>query len=999
MIITLKELQKKILLFFYKQGLELFEKNRVLDCNIIEQNEHFLRLNSSVKDDKIYFQDIKIIKNESLKIDGRCSCSIQHNCKHIAASIIFYINNYKNMNLNEIDLWINSFKKVDVKKEFYIYRLIDKKLYLYRSKYLKNGNLSKGRKLKFSELSLNIADEIDKEIFNIFKCKDIEDIELNSKIGNFIIKTLLEYKKLYIEDNIIPPILKKQDYLTLELKKDERYKLKLKDNILYTDRPFIVKNNELIEVDIDFLKFKKVLELEDIKSQDIAKVMNLVLEYFNVNLITPKEIETKIIDTSVNARITLFNEYFKIDFKYADYFISYYPLKDKKEFFEENVKIEIQRKLNKEKSYLKLLEDLFGFKFSKLKNDLVVYLEKNNKNLENWKNFLDYLDKLKEDGWIIENSDDFEVVFDTDSKILVESEDKGGWFELSFDIEINNQKLPLTPIVSSIIEEFEDIELLPKKLYLEVKKNYFAEVESNDLKPIIKTIINLFSKKEKNKLKLDYTDSVLIDETIINDEKLLNIAKKLKNFEGIKEVNSPKSLKVKLRNYQKFGLSWLNFLWEYSFNGILADDMGLGKTLQTIAHLLRLKEENHLKTSLIIVPTSLLANWKNEIEKFAPNLNKIVLYGNERENILSNIFEYDIVITTYTIVTRDIEKLKEFNFYYLILDEAQKIKNARTKVSKSVKLLTAKYKLALSGTPVENHLGELWSIFNFLMPSLLGSYKFFRDYFQIPIEKEKDLYKQELLNRKIKPFILRRTKDKVIKELPSKTEIIKYTQFSPKQAKLYETIRVTMEEKVKKAIEKKGLNIAKFTILDALLKLRQVCCDPRLLKLENPINESAKLELFLEIVDELIEEGRKILVFSQFTSMLDIIADELNKRAISFLQLTGSTKNRDSVIERFKNSDIKIFLISLKAGGVGLNLTEADTVIHYEPWWNIAAENQATDRVYRIGQKKAVFVYKLIVENSIEEKILELQKKKANIQNSFSSDNFDENDLLDLLKG
>jgi len=597
------------------------------------------------------------------------------------------------------------------------------------------------------------------------------------------------------------------------------------------------------------------------------------------------------------------------------------------------------------------------------------------------------------------------LIFDKNSKIVLESDEKDGWFNLSFEFEFNGKKAPLAPLVSSIINEFEDLELLPEKLFLEVDKNYFIEIESETLKPVIKTIIALFDKKEKEKLKVTLADAVLLEEIedleIKGSKKIFEIAKKLKNFEGIKQVSPPKNLKAELRDYQKEGLNWLNFLWKYSLNGILADDMGLGKTIQTLAHLLRLKEEKKLKTSLIVVPTSLLANWKNEIEEFTPDLSKILLYGNNRKHIFDELDKYDIVITTYAVLTRDIKKLKEFEFDYIILDEAQKIKNPNAKISLSVKLLKSKYKLALSGTPIENHLGEIWSIFSFLMPGFLGGYKFFKEYFQNPIEKEKDFAKQHLLHRKLKPFILRRTKENVVKELPPKTEIIKYTQFGEKQAKLYETIRVTMEQKVKEAISKKGLNSAHLTILDALLKLRQVCCDPRLLKLEKSINQSAKLDLFLEIVDELLLENRKILVFSQFTSMLKIIEEELQKRGIEHVKLTGATKNREKVINEFKKENIQIFLISLKAGGIGLNLTEADTIIHYDPWWNPAVENQATDRAYRIGQDKPVFVYKLIVENTIEQKIIELQNKKANMQKIIYDEGntaFDKNELLEFLK-
>ena len=358
-------------------------------------------------------------------------------------------------------------------------------------------------------------------------------------------------------------------------------------------------------------------------------------------------------------------------------------------------------------------------------------------------------------------------------------------------------------------------------------------------------------------------------------------------------------------------------------------------------------------------------------------------------------------------MTRDEEVFSNHSFYYIILDEAQKIKNPKTKMAIALKNIKSEYRLALSGTPIENHLGELWSIFSFLMPGFLDTLSFFRKYYQLPVEKDHNFERQNLLNRRIKPFMIRRTKEKVADELPAKSEIVKYTQFDAKQSRLYESIRVTMEKKVREAVKEKGLGSSHITILDALLKLRQVCCDPSLLKLKEAqkVKESAKLELFLDLIDELMQEGRKVLVFSQFTSMLAILEKSIQSKSIPYSKLTGSTRKREEAIEKFTKGDADIFLISLKAGGVGLNLVEADTVIHYDPWWNPAVENQATDRAYRIGQTKAVFVYKLIVENTIEQKILELQKKKQAIQESVYDENkqqedikFSGNELLELLQ-
>jgi len=1014
---TTQEIQMKILLFFYKEGLKLFKKGAVLKCNTIENSENFVRLNSIVKDDKEYIQDIKITKDETLNIEGKCSCQIGYNCKHVAASCLYYQKNLQDIKYSSLDLWINSLEKVNLNEEFYIYKLIGKSLFLYQVKLLKTKVPSKGKKVKLLAHSSYLEDEYDKEILPIltglsgFSGGDCCVSNFRGRLGNFALKTIIEFKKLYIEDNKEPVSLKKNDILKLKFEENEenKYILKVDSNkeLILSNPPFFVnkKENCLEEINIDGNNLSKILALKPVAFKDITKVANVILKYLDVDLEVPKEIKTKIVEISPIPRIFLFNDSFKLDFKYDDYISSFYLRRDRREFFEDEHKIIIIRNLQKEENYKKLIEDSFGFKFDKFNNDIFVYLKKNNKKLELWNMFFNSLEKLKNDGWIVETSEDFNLIFDKNSKIVLESDEKDGWFNLSFEFEFNGKKAPLAPLVSSIINEFEDLELLPEKLFLEVDKNYFIEIESETLKPVIKTIIALFDKKEKEKLKVTLADAVLLEEIedleIKGSKKIFEIAKKLKNFEGIKQVSPPKNLKAELRDYQKEGLNWLNFLWKYSLNGILADDMGLGKTIQTLAHLLRLKEEKKLKTSLIVVPTSLLANWKNEIEEFTPDLSKILLYGNNRKHIFDELDKYDIVITTYAVLTRDIKKLKEFEFDYIILDEAQKIKNPNAKISLSVKLLKSKYKLALSGTPIENHLGEIWSIFSFLMPGFLGGYKFFKEYFQNPIEKEKDFAKQHLLHRKLKPFILRRTKENVVKELPPKTEIIKYTQFGEKQAKLYETIRVTMEQKVKEAISKKGLNSAHLTILDALLKLRQVCCDPRLLKLEKSINQSAKLDLFLEIVDELLLENRKILVFSQFTSMLKIIEEELQKRGIEHVKLTGATKNREKVINEFKKENIQIFLISLKAGGIGLNLTEADTIIHYDPWWNPAVENQATDRAYRIGQDKPVFVYKLIVENTIEQKIIELQNKKANMQKIIYDEGntaFDKNELLEFLK-
>ena len=425
----------------------------------------------------------------------------------------------------------------------------------------------------------------------------------------------------------------------------------------------------------------------------------------------------------------------------------------------------------------------------------------------------------------------------------------------------------------------------------------------------------------------------------------------------------------------------MQFLREYDLAGILADDMGLGKTIQTLSHILFEKQAGRLSSpALVVAPTSLMGNWQAEAARFAPGLRVLLLHGADRQQHFGDIAQSDLVLTTYALLPRDEDVLRAQRFHLLILDESQYIKNSRSKAAQTAGLLRANHRICLTGTPLQNHLGELWSQFNFLLPGLLGDEKTFNNDFRKPIEKLGDSGRNALLIRRIKPFLLRRTKDKVAGELPAKTEMLREIELLGAQRDLYETVRVAMDKKVRAEIAMKGIARSQIVILEALLKLRQVCCDPRLLKIssgQRSTAASAKLEQLLEMTDELLNEGRKILVFSQFTSMLALIEEALRVRGIAYAKLTGETTDRTAQVDLFQRGDVPVFLISLKAGGVGLNLTAADTVIHYDPWWNPAVENQATDRAWRIGQGKPVFVFKLIAKGTVEEKIQALQRKKS----------------------
>jgi len=421
--------------------------------------------------------------------------------------------------------------------------------------------------------------------------------------------------------------------------------------------------------------------------------------------------------------------------------------------------------------------------------------------------------------------------------------------------------------------------------------------------------------------------------------------------------------------------------------------MGLGKTIQTLAYLLYKKQlQQNSEPALVICPTSLVGNWLQEAEKFTPTLKVLILHGTDRHQYFSSLNDYDLVITTYPLIARDFEHLKEFTFSDLILDEAQTIKNPLAKMTKSIKQLKSGQRLCLTGTPMENHLGELWSLFDFLMPGFLGSYSTFNRFYRKGIEGEGNEQVRDWLIHKTQPFLLRRTKDEVAKELPAKTEIVHKITLPNDQRTLYESIRITMEAKVRDLLKEKGMARSRIEFLDALLKLRQVCCDPRLVKLDHAkdIKSSAKLEFLMQVLPEMIEEGRRVLIFSQFAQMLGLIEQSLKEKGLDFVKLTGQTRNRTDIINKFQSGEVPVFLISLKAGGVGLNLTAADTVIHFDPWWNPAVENQATDRAYRIGQDKPVFVYKLICEQTVEERVLALQARKQKLADSVYGNEMEE---------
>ncbi|MFL6635181.1 MAG: SNF2-related protein [Massilia sp.] len=619
-----------------------------------------------------------------------------------------------------------------------------------------------------------------------------------------------------------------------------------------------------------------------------------------------------------------------------------------------------------------------------------------------WLAFMrDGLPRLREAGWLVEIGDDFRYdLADVDEWYadLDESEQDGnGWFALELGIVVGGERHPLLPLLVDMIRntpwQFGADALAARAdtdaMLLELTPSRRVALPWGRIKPILATLGELyFGDRIGAKIHLPALDAARLAELEraarlrwLGGDRLRELGRKLHDFDGIHPVAVPAGLTAQLRPYQHAGLNWMQFLREYGFGGILADDMGLGKTIQTLAHILAEKEAGRLDApALVVAPTSLMGNWQAEAARFAPGLRVLLLHGKDRKASFDQVGNADLVLTTYALLGRDESALRRHRYHLLILDEAQYIKNSRSKAAQTVRLLDARHRLCLTGTPVQNHLGELWSQFHFLMPGLLGDDKQFNTVFRKPIEQRGDVQRRDLLARRVKPFMLRRTKDKVATELPPKTEIVLPIELDGAQRDLYETVRVAMDKKVRDAIDAKGLARSQIVILDALLKLRQVCCHPRLL---DPAARagSVKLDALLELLDTLLSEGRSVLVFSQFTSMLALIGAALDERGIAFVQLTGDTADRNAPVAAFQRGDVSVFLISLKAGGVGLNLTAADTVIHYDPWWNPASENQATDRAWRIGQDQPVFVYKLIAQDTLEEKIQEMQRRKGELAN------------------
>lgn len=836
----------------------------------------------------------------------------------------------------------------------------------------------------FSSHDEKIIDMIEDYGMNIFP---YSNSSYNSKIMDIGISSLKVFLELlenkdfnffYNEEQYAPSIIKNSLPINFDIKKsDDKINLTSQgdlpipitskgDVLLYDENLYLLSNEDCRNYKKIFsvLNENKDISFEKEDTSDVLSSLVPKLKVFSNEVHLDEEIEKNIVsDFKPEFYFDLKNSKITCDLKFL--------------YNDDNGKKYVLRNIQKEKTF----EDaIVSYNFSK-ENKLFVF-KGNDEDLFEFLNT--QLSELKDLGDIY-YSNKFKSKKMYNSTSINASIGKGldGYLEFSFNLDDIDTKE-----YKNILNAFKN-----KRTFYKLKNGSFIDLRESKTKDFFELLENLdvidsnLSKIHNNKAM--YINEMLNQKNLsfINGKEMVNdICDRFKSIDDL-NLDIPNNLNATLRDYQVSGMQWLNTLNHYNFGGILADEMGLGKTLQTIVFLLAQKN----KKSLIITPTSLIYNWKIEFEKFAPSINVLLIHGSkkEREENFKNIDDYDVILTTYGTLRNDLDNYNNKIFDYCVIDEAQNIKNPIALSTEAVKSVNAKMRFALTGTPIENNLLELWSIFDFVMPGYLYNRNKFQNLF---VNNEDNV---ENLKRLIKPFILRRTKKEVMKELPEKIEKNFFVELNKDQKKIYSTYILEIQEKMKSIDMKKD----KITILSYLTKLRQLCLDPRVL-LDNYTKKSSKIEACLEILEESIMHNHKILLFSQFTSVLKNLGDELKRNNISYSYLDGQTsaKDRLKLVDEFNETDeSNVFLISLKAGGTGLNLTSADVVIHFDPWWNPAVEDQASDRAHRFGQKNVVEVIKLIAKGTIEEKILKLQENKKGLIDEFINGDLSNGNVLKSL--
>lgn len=992
------------------------------------------------------------------RFDGECSCSVRYNCKHVAASLLCWIEQQTatatpdDQALRKVNRWLqkmvehgrkqtSSHEHHEPGEPLLFYQLDNTALtqsqqgitlQILQSRLLKRGGYGKETPYRYNG-HYHHPDWVlpsDRAILELAVGKQNElayrELTITGDIGHLLINKLLDCGRCYWGADR-EQALQLGDSLSLEFNwmKNEADAFILQTTLPGTDKWQLIPSDPPWYIDTDnkvagqlentpsVALLDQFIQAPPLPAAHAQAVSNYLASRLPDNALplpeppnfvrieeTPKPV---LVLQSRDDSPDIKNFFASIKFRYADYLLPF-------DGMEADATLEGK---TSEGSPLVLKRDLsaeihhsveFGKQFPEFEsahnNDADYYSKADRqprttdvqRMARQWRELIDSQDELKNMGWSVQIREPFDLSFESVTHVeATVSETTSNWFDMALKLQHGEQQFDLLPLVIDWLQgDSRDTSIL-----LQADDGQWLEVAPELFKPVADTLLELYddpSSAEKLRVPRqraatlesleDHWQRQGVDVAWHDAGNIFDLAEKLRNFEGIETIEAPDNVNANLRQYQLDGMAWLGFLAEYGFNGILADDMGLGKTLQTLGHIQVERDSGRLTApTLIVAPTSLLTNWQREAARFTPGLSTLIWHGTQRK--IRDLTEHpvDIVITSYALVTRDIALLSEQKFGCVVLDEAQAIKNPSAKVTQALKTLDVQRRICLTGTPLENHLGELWSQFDFLMPGFLGTRKHFNRYFRTPIENHGSTDRQQRLSALIRPFLLRRRKEEVAKELPPKTEIVREVPLEPEQARLYESIRISMEQRVRSLLAERGLARSHIEMLDALLKLRQTCCHPALVKLDTArgVTESAKTDLLMSMLDELIAEGKKILLFSQFTEMLGLIEVELIKRDIKYVKLTGRTRKRDEVIDAFQHGEVPLFLISLKAGGTGLNLTAADTVIHYDPWWNPAVENQASDRAHRIGQNKPVFIYKLVASNTVEEKIMAMQAQKQQL--------------------
>lgn len=965
------------------------------------------------------------------RLTDSCSCPVGGRCKHVLAVLLKLKQVYEQQQLGlqqlplrQLSQWFSDVERLaktdpsleklkDVVLYILSYGQSGLQLYPRRVKQNKKGGYSKGQTIGAQEFSGYLVpywiEEADFRLINQFRSQNIrEQSLLEDEWGYQLLQQIMATGRCYFGEarhelqQGAPRPLKLQ---WLAGKNGHQLVWDLGDDaeleVVYTTPPCYLDTTHfvigLLDTELTGRELKLLAKMppvpNDVVLDSVTKLQKL---FHKVSLPVPKGVALERLEISPVPVLQLLMQAqqggakkptAQLGFAYGDFVLPLDLQQAQHEVKEPHRTVFIKRSRADETQALEQLLSYGLVALPEQAQPVLFGVGEGPDNPELWQPLLQAVPDLTAQGWRVTQAADFNLDILAAQPYLQVQDGKQGGFELGISVDIDGQQVPLLPLITQWLRQY-GLPTAGQQIWLSLPQGKLA-LPVSLIQPLIDTIIELLNlSKSPFMLELPDFKAALLpppgaaEIQYLNAGRLERLTSQLHNFAGISEVAKPQGLQAELRPYQQQGLNWLSFLRQYGLGGILADDMGLGKTLQALSFLQNEKEAGRLTAPVLIVcPTSLLGNWQQEAARFTPELRVLQLYGAKRQHLFEQLAHYNIIVTSYPLLVRDIAFYQRSRFSAVILDEAQHIKNAGSQAAQSVRLLKADFRLALSGTPLENHLGELKSLFDFVLPGLLGTEQHFLQVYRRPIEKQGDSERAYALKQKIAPFMLRRTKSQVATELPDKTEILQLLELESDQRNLYESIRLVMETKVRELFLRKGVAASQIEFLDALLKLRQACCDARLVPIEQAqsVKHNAKLQWLRDNLPEMLEEGRKILLFSQFVSMLHLIEQELEYLGISYSKLTGQTKKRQDQIDAFQRGETSVFLISLKAGGTGLNLTAADTVIHYDPWWNPAAENQATDRAHRIGQDKAVFVYKLIARNTVEEKVQKLQQFKQGL--------------------